>query len=56
VITLAVGKGPMQKHTLDLDSLAVETFSTAVQPHAQGVAITLRTCATQDYSCTNCTS
>jgi hypothetical protein len=43
----------MKKHTLDLDSIAVETFSTGAQPQVEFAAVTLRTCPTQEINCTS---
>lgn len=43
----------MKKHTLDLDSIAVETFATAAPPQFESAAITLRTCPTQEINCTS---
>jgi hypothetical protein len=43
----------MKKHTLDLDSIAVETFATAAAPQIEAAAITLRTCPTQEINCTS---
>lgn len=42
----------MKKLTLDLDSIAVETFATAERPQVESMAITLRTCPTQEINCT----
>ena len=43
----------MKKHTLTLDSIAVETFATAAQRNVEAAAITLRTCPTQEINCTS---
>lgn len=43
----------MKKHTLDLGSIAVETFATAAQLQIESAALTLRTCPTHEIDCTN---
>lgn len=43
----------MKKHTLDLNSIAVETFATAARPQVEAAAVTLRTCPTQEINCTS---
>jgi hypothetical protein len=42
----------MKKHTLSLESIAVETFPTVTQPQPV-IASTLRTCPTQEILCTD---
>jgi hypothetical protein len=43
----------MKKHTLDLGTIAVETFATAAQLQVESAAQTLRTCPTQEINCTS---
>jgi hypothetical protein len=43
----------MKKHTLDLGSIAVETFATAMPARIEFAADTLRTCPTQEINCTS---